>query len=301
MPDASARRAFPTRRTATPRLVAVLFAPLALVLFHAPDARAQILVPDDDEAPPPLKYVPRAERVLLDGTRHDKERTRLSLRLAEARLASATHSAVAGRFEEATAELGIYQAIVADAVARLRARGRRDDETLDLLKRVELTLRAHAPRVESVRRMTPSEHAAHVRDAYEFVRRARGEALEAFFGNTVAPAGDVSAPRRAETGARRPESLARLQAALDLLSDRARVGEAVPLLVELLKDEEAFVRSNAAGGLGVVGPAAHPAVPALIGLLKDKNALVRYSAAEAIRKIGAAAIPALSRASQTNR
>ena len=298
MPDAR-----PCHSFAVARLAALALAPLAFLLLASTFARAQsiVLPEDEDESPPPLRYVTPAERVLLDDARDMKARTRVCLELAESRLSRATQLTLAGRFEAATAELGIYQALVAEAVGRLRAGGVvRDNRTLDLLKRVELTLRAHAPRVENVRRMTPSAYAAHVRAAYDFVRRARGEALEAFFGNTVAPSDEAIARQRAEAEARQPESFARLQKALDLLSDSRRAAEAVPLLVELLKDEEAFVRSNAAGGLGVVGAEAHPAVPALIRLLKDENALVRYSAAEAIRRIGTAAVPALSKASQTD-
>lgn len=303
MPDARPLHSVNTRRT-TRRLAAFALAPLACLLVAPPAARGQVViaVEEEDASPPPLRYVTPAERLLLDDARDLKSRTRVCLELAESRLSRATQLAAAGRFEAATAELGIYQALVAEAVGRLRADGRaRDDQTLDLLKRVELTLRAHAPRVEQVRRMTPSEYAAHVRAAYDFVRQARADALEAFFGNTVAPTDEAIARQRAEAAARRPESFARLERALDLLSDSRRAAEAVPILVELLKDEEAFVRSNAAGGLGIVGAEAQPAVPALVRLLRDKNALVRYSAAEAIHRIGTATRPAHDRASQTNR
>lgn len=296
MPDVKDCRAFTSRRPAA-RVCALLVAPLACVLCLSAQARAQVVVEDDGEAPPPLKYVTPSERALLDAARDAKARTRLSLELAESRLSRATQLAAAGRFEQATCELGIYQALVADAVGRLRALGRNDDRTLDLLKRVELTLRAHAPRVETVRRMTPSEQAVHVRAAYEFVRRARAEALEGFYGGTVAQAEEIS-PRQQAAPPPFSESFARLHAAYDLLSNRVKAREAVPVLVELLADEEALVRSNAARGLGALGAEAQSAVPALIQTLKDRNALVRYSAAEAIHKIGRAAVPALDKALQ---
>ncbi len=63
--------------------------------------------------------------------------------------------------------------------------------------------------------------------------------------------------------------------------------DAVPHLVELLKDPDADVRWAAAGALGMIGAAAKDAVPHLVELLKDSNTDVHRAAADALRGIGA--------------
>lgn len=286
----------------------------------ARETRAQSSA-DSEEAAPPMKYIPPAERALLGEARDAKARTRLSLELAETRLLRAAQYTGVEQFDAASRELGIYQAIVEDAVRFLYRQGKGDNRTRDLFKRLELTLRAHGPRIETIRRSTPSEDAVNVRAAYDAMRRARTAALNAFYGDTVmrespsreesAPAStqriavahiaaSVAAPEQ-EQARRREESFSRLRAAYDLLAAKSKAREALPELVALLKSEEAFVRGNAAHGLGALGAEAETAVPALIALLKDKNSLVRFSAAEAIRKIGLAAVPALNRSTQTDR
>ena len=290
----------------------------------ARDVRAQGGVDTQEAAPPPMKYIPPSERALLNEARDAKARTRLSLELAETRLLRAAQYTGVERFEAASAELGIYQAIVEDAVRFLYESGKGDNRTRDLFKRLDLALRAHGPRIETIRRSTPSEDASNVRAAYDATRRARTAALNAFYGDTVmheassrnetpSPVGaerravvssvasSVAALEEEQQERRREDSFSRLRAAYDLLAARTKAREALPELLALLKSEEAFVRGNAAHGLGCLGPEAETAVPALIDLLKDKNSLVRFSAAEAIRKIGLAAVPALNRASQTDR
>ncbi len=71
-----------------------------------------------------------------------------------------------------------------------------------------------------------------------------------------------------------------------------KIGDvAVPALIETLRDEDDDVRRQAAGALGEIGDAA---VPALIEALRDESFYVREQAAEALGLIGdAAAVPAL--------
>ena len=75
---------------------------------------------------------------------------------------------------------------------------------------------------------------------------------------------------------------------------------AVPALAQALKDEDEWVRANAAEALGRIGPEAKAAVPALIQALKNEDVLrVRWGAAEALGQIGPAAkqaVPALAQA-----
>jgi HEAT repeat protein len=61
--------------------------------------------------------------------------------------------------------------------------------------------------------------------------------------------------------------------------------EAVPPLIEVLKDKEPRVRRDAARSLGQIGPAAKVAAPQLAALLKDEDANVREAAARALRQL----------------
>ena len=61
--------------------------------------------------------------------------------------------------------------------------------------------------------------------------------------------------------------------------------EAVPALRNSLRDEDRFVRLEAARALGRIGSPAKSAIPALVGALKDPEADVREAAAEALKKI----------------
>ena len=60
---------------------------------------------------------------------------------------------------------------------------------------------------------------------------------------------------------------------------------AIPVFVELLKDEDFCVRQCAAGALGRMGPKAKEAIPALMELLKDKLWIVQETAATALGEI----------------
>lgn len=143
------------------------------------------------ETAPPMRYIPAQERAQLAAEGDDyKDRTKLSLELAEARLARAEQLTSASDFLAASGELGIYLAIVEDSIRFLQAngqpvKGKVSNKFRDLYKRIELALRAHGPRLESIRRRTPSEEAANARAAYEYIRQARASALESFYGETV--------------------------------------------------------------------------------------------------------------------
>ena len=128
-------------------------------------------------APPPMRYMPEDVRRRLEAERDPKARTRLA------------EQANADRFEAATGELGVYEAVVDDAIHFLKDSnpGRASNRTRDLLKRVEMTLREHVPRLETIRRMLPSQHAVYLKDAIEFVREERDAALNSFYDDTVIP------------------------------------------------------------------------------------------------------------------
>jgi len=60
---------------------------------------------------------------------------------------------------------------------------------------------------------------------------------------------------------------------------------AVPALIGILAQRNAWLRSAAALALGAIGPAANRAVPHLVPALRDKNAQVRHDAAMALKQI----------------
>ena len=152
-----------------------------------PASAAQRPAPQE-VAPPPMRYLPEETRSRLAAESGDlKKRTKLSIELAEARLASAAAHVEADRFDAATLELGVYEAIVKDAVVFLKSSGRASNKVRDLIKRLELSLRSHVPRLETLRRSLPSQHAVHAQATLDFVRDARSEALDSFFDNSVVP------------------------------------------------------------------------------------------------------------------
>src|ERR1700753_1350542 len=63
-------------------------------------------------APPPMRYLPDDVRKQLEAERDPKAHTRLSIDLAEERLARVAEQANADRFEAATGELGVYEHIL---------------------------------------------------------------------------------------------------------------------------------------------------------------------------------------------
>ena len=141
----------------------------------------------EDAAPPPMRYLPEETRAKLAAARDMKARTRLSLELADARLVSAAAYTNADRFDAATLELGVYAAIVKDSIDFVKKTGKSSGKTRDLFKRIELTLRSHVPRLETLRRSLPSQYAVHVQTTLDFVRAERSRALDSFFDDTVVP------------------------------------------------------------------------------------------------------------------
>jgi hypothetical protein len=137
------------------------------------------------QAPPPMKFVSRDEREQLSAAKDPKTRTRVSLDLAESRLHHAEEMTSGKRFDDAAAELGSYQGLVEDAIHFLNQGRKASGKIRDLYRRIEITLRSHAPRLESIRRATPNEYAVHVRDVVDYTKNARAEALNGFYGDTV--------------------------------------------------------------------------------------------------------------------
>lgn len=148
-------------------------------------------------APPPMKFVSHDEREQLSAAQDIKARTRISLELAATRLRHAEELTAQHQFNAAASELGSYEGLIEDALNFLGRQGTNSNKIRDLYRRLELTLRAHAPRLEAIRRETPSEYAVHVKAIAEFARDARTEALNSFYGETVIHGGAHPSDKKA--------------------------------------------------------------------------------------------------------
>jgi hypothetical protein len=145
----------------------------------------------EDGGPPPMRYLPQDVRGRLDAERDPKARARLGMLIAEECLERAAQYADQDQFVAATAQVGVYEAVVEDTVGFLHKPGRANNKLRDIFKRVEITLRTHVTRLESIRRGLPSQHAVYLRDAIDFVRDHRDKALGAFYDDAV-----IREPRR---------------------------------------------------------------------------------------------------------
>jgi hypothetical protein len=136
-------------------------------------------------APPPIKFVSRQEQAELSAEPDPKICLRIILEMADSHLHHAEEMVTAKRYDEALTELANYQGIVEYS---LRYFGRVNDDSKrirDLLRKLELALRSHGPRIEAIRRVTPSEYSIYIKAIAEFSRSARAQALNAFYGDTV--------------------------------------------------------------------------------------------------------------------
>jgi hypothetical protein len=140
-----------------------------------------------------MKFISSPERTQLSTSHDAKGRLKTSIEMAETRLLRAEQLTVDQRFMNATSELGIYQAIIEDALSYLGQQKVNSDKTRDLYKKLEIQLRADATRIEAIRRVTPSDYAIHVKAVRDFTDNARTNALNAFFSDTVLPQGKEKA------------------------------------------------------------------------------------------------------------
>lgn len=136
-------------------------------------------------APPPMHIVTRSDRSQLDSTRDPKSRLRTTISLAEDHLKSAETATEQKKFEDASYELGRYLGLIDDLRAFVASMNRDKGSTRDLYRHFEISVRPHIPRIAVMRRTTPLEYAGHLKDAEEYVKDARAEALDSFYGQTV--------------------------------------------------------------------------------------------------------------------
>jgi hypothetical protein len=184
-----------TARTIGRRASATLVLIFTLLACAGAQAQDEGAAQQREDGPPPLRYMPPDVRQRLEGEKDAKARARLSMEIAEERLARAAQFAEQDKFEAATGEIGIYEAVIEDTVSTLHASGsgKFNNKLRDIFKRVEITLRAHVTRLESIRRVLPERHAVYLKDAIDFVRDRRDLALSAFYSDSV-----LREPRRPE-------------------------------------------------------------------------------------------------------
>jgi hypothetical protein len=189
----TAARGLRTRASAT---LVLIFTLCACAAAQAQDGAAQQPEAQREDGPPPMRYMPPDVRQRLEVTKDAKDRARVSMEIAEERLVRAAQLADEDRFEASTAEIGVYEAVVEDTVRTLHASngsGKAGNKLRDIFKRVEITLRSHVTRLESIRRTLPERHAVYLKDAIDFVRDRRDQALSAFYSDSV-----LREPRRPE-------------------------------------------------------------------------------------------------------
>lgn len=165
--------------------IRIAYAVLLLAAISTAALGAQDPHPQDETAPPPLKIIKRLERSQLNDLKEPKARVKTTIELAEAHLGNAENQTLQHEYDGAAAEAGMYWALVEDALIFLKTIERDNNARRDLYKRLELSLRAHGPRLSIMRRGTPSEYAVWIREIEEFARQGRTEALNSFYGNTV--------------------------------------------------------------------------------------------------------------------
>jgi hypothetical protein len=163
-----------------------MLATLLLVAFgNALSAPAQDPQPTPLTAPPPRKLILKEERAQLDQEREIKDRLKLTISLAGNHLTRAEQLTAQSSYDDASAEVGMYHALIEDALDQLGALKRDANKTRDLYKRLELALRADGPRLTAMRRTTPLEFAVWIKKVEDFARDGRTEALNSFYGHTV--------------------------------------------------------------------------------------------------------------------
>ncbi len=158
-------------------------------LFTISCSLISVSAQDDDLAPPPLKLIAKEDRKRLDSVPDLKERTKLAVDMMRSRIDAAERRNTANDFDGIFRELGYFRAVLDYSLAFLAKQDLNENKSLDNYKRLELSLRAVLPRIETIRRELPLRYEEYVRDLITYIREARNKAIEPMFDDTVLPAG----------------------------------------------------------------------------------------------------------------
>ena len=158
-------------------------------------------------APPPMRFVSRTERSQLDASKDAKSRLRSTIKLAEERLLRAENLTNQKAFDEASAEIGGYLGLIGDLRAFILTLDKDKGSTRDVYKHMEISVRPHIPRLAVMRRSTPAWYSLHIRDAEDYIKETRAEALDSFYGHSVLR--EPAPPAKAETPKETPNTVKR--------------------------------------------------------------------------------------------
>ncbi len=160
---------------------------LLILSFGVVSAQAQ----DDPPglAPPPLKQISKSEKDQLAAETNIKDHTKLALELMALRLKKAEELSAGEVFDDMFTELGGFHAIMDNTLAFLIKGNTNNGKVLNNIKRFEIGLRAFMPRLETLRRESPTKYETYVRNLIKYLRDARSKAIEPFFGTSVVPDG----------------------------------------------------------------------------------------------------------------
>ena len=136
-------------------------------------------------APPPLRLVSRSERSQLDEARDAKARLHATITLAEDHLTQAESLTTQKKFDEASAEVGSYLGLIGDLRDYISKLNNDKTSTRDICRHFEWDVRLHIPRLAVMRRDTPAAYSLYIKDAEEFIKDTRAEALDSFYGHSV--------------------------------------------------------------------------------------------------------------------
>lgn len=132
-----------------------------------------------------MRLVSRAEHSQLSTATNAKSRLRTTITLAEDHLLRVENLTEQKNFEGASTELGSYLGLICDLRDFLASLDPDKGSTRDLYRHMEITVRAHLPRLAVLRRTTPVEYAMHIKDAEEYIKDTRSAALDSFYGHSV--------------------------------------------------------------------------------------------------------------------
>ena len=145
-------------------------------------------------APPPMRVIPSDEHNQIKEAKDPKARVQRTIELAELHLQRAEQLASRQEYSQVLTELGGYLALIDDGLTFLSKLNDDPGKNRKLYKYLELALRAQGPRLTVMRRATPLEYAIRIKEAEDFARDGRTEALNAFYGHTVVRDGRQKKP-----------------------------------------------------------------------------------------------------------
>lgn len=132
-----------------------------------------------------MRFVAHEDKSQLTNAKDAKARVRLTIELADSRLTRMEGLTSQKNFAQASEVLGNYLALIENAMHFMGSMPQDKNNTRDLYRRLDIALRAQIPRLAVMRRDTPADYSVHLKAAEEFVRNARSQALDSFYGHTV--------------------------------------------------------------------------------------------------------------------